>query len=103
MNATTAIAKAFLDGRVLTIKTAFKDFGITNLPREVSRLIEKKFDVRLTRVQRDGKTRYGIRCYWYEYRLPFTDYNMDGIRKMQQYVEKNYPKDKQNTPQANLF
>lgn len=89
MNATTAIAKAFLKGRVLTIKTAFRDFGITNLPRECGRLIERKFGVKLSRVHKVGKTRYGIRCTWNEYRLPNTEYNKEGRAKMEEYVEKH--------------
>ena len=48
MNAITALAIAFLEGRVLTIRSAFVEFGITNLPREASRSIEQKFDVRLS-------------------------------------------------------
>lgn len=90
MNATAAISKAFLAGKVLSIKTAFRDFGITNLPREVSRLIEKRFDVQLTRVPRKGKTRYGVPARWFEYRLPNTEYNKDGIEKMRQYVAEQY-------------
>lgn len=89
MNATTAISKAFLAGRVLSIKTAFRDFGITNLPREVSRLIEKRFDVRVAKVRRTGKTRYGVPATWFEYRLPRTDYNLPGIEKMREYIAKN--------------
>lgn len=90
MNATAALSKAFLAGRVLSIKTAFRDFGITNLPREVSRLIEKRFDVQIARVPRDGKTRYGIHCRWFEYRLPKTPYNAAGIEKMREYVKEHY-------------
>lgn len=88
MNATTALATAFLEGRVLTIKTAFRDFGITNLPRECGRLIERKFGVRLTRVKKKGTTRYGVFCSWNEYRLPATDYNAEGRKKMIEYVAK---------------
>jgi len=90
MNATAAIAKAFLAGKVLSIKTAFRDFGITNLPREVSRLIEKRFDVQIAKVPRNGQTRYGIHCRWYEYRLPKTPYNEEGIKRMSEYVAKHY-------------
>jgi len=92
MNATTALAQAFLEGKVLSIKTAFRDFGITNLPRECGRLIERKFNVQLARVRKEGKTRYGIRCTWLEYRLPSTPYNAEGRIKMIEYIEKNNPK-----------
>jgi len=108
MNATTALAKAFLDGRVLSIKTAFRDFGVTNLPRECGRLIERKFNVRLTKVRRVGKTRYGIPCSWFEYRLPTTEYNAEGRQKMIEYIAANTtePVVTEHTPkvkQQNLF
>lgn len=108
MNATTALAMAFLDGKVLTIKTAFRDFGITNLPRECGRLIERKFDVRLARVTKVGVTRYNVRCTWNEYRLPDTDYNKEGRAKMEEYVIKRVPNYKNKTgpselPQLNLL
>jgi hypothetical protein len=100
MNATVAISKAFLDGRVLSIKTAFRDFGITNLPREVSRLIEKRFGVQVTRVPRSGKTRYGIHARWFEYRLPKTEYNKEGIAKMREYVNKHYTEQQKPPPES---
>ena len=87
MNATTALAMAFLQGRVLTIKTAFQEFGITNLPRECGRAIERKFDVRLSRVRKEGKSKYGVPCTWYEYRLPNTEYNKLGRAKMIEYCK----------------
>lgn len=89
MNATAAIAKAFLNGEVLTIKSAFKDFGVSNLPRECGRSIERKFGIELARVHKKGKSRYGIPCSWTEYRLPFTSYNEFGIRRMRKYVQKH--------------
>lgn len=95
MNATAALAKAFLDGRVLSIKTAFKDFGITNLPRECGRSIERKFGVQLARVKKEGKTRYGVPCSWYEYRLPVTPYNTEGRLKMVEYVASHKPNTEQ--------
>lgn len=94
MNAIVAISAAFLRGDVLTIKTAFKDFGITNLPRECGRSIERKFGVQLARVKKEGKSRYGCPCIWYEYRLPTTQYNEDGRKRMVEYVQshiKNMP------------
>lgn len=92
MNATTALTIAFLQGRVLSIKSAFIEFGITNLPRQASRLIEKKFDVRLARTRKDGKTKYGVPCYYFEYRLNKVPHNKQGIRKMRQYVSQELQK-----------
>lgn len=86
MNATTALAIAFLEGRVLTIRLAFAEFGITNLPRECGRSIERKFGVKLSRVRKEGKSRYGVPCYWFEYRLNNSPHNRLGRKKMMQYI-----------------
>lgn len=91
MNAIAAISLAFLKGDVLTIKTAFRDYGISNLPRECGRSIERKFGVKLAKVKREGKSRYGIPCYWYEYRLPKVPYNVPGIQKMVDYCKSQSP------------
>jgi hypothetical protein len=90
MNATAAICKAFLDGEVLTIKTCFKDFGVTNLPREVGRQVERKFGVTISKVRKHGKSRFGIDATWYEYRLNKSQHNMEGISKMEEYVKEHY-------------
>lgn len=90
MNATAAIAAALLRGEILSIKTAFRKFGVTNLPREIGRSIERKFGVEVAKVQKEGLSRYKVPCIWYEYRLPTTDYNKDGREKMEKYVEHNF-------------
>lgn len=92
MNATCALAMALLQGRVLTIKTAFTDFSISNLPREIGRSIERKFGVFVTKVKKKGKSKYGVECWWYEYRLATVDYNVEGRKRMFEYVQKNTPK-----------
>lgn len=86
MNATAAIAYSFLKGSKLTIKTAFKEFGCSNLPRECGRSIERKFGVRLHRERREGKSRYGVACTWFEYKLPDNPENRPGRIKMKKYV-----------------
>lgn len=91
MNAIAAISKALLDGKILTIRTAFMDFGISNLPREVGRSIERKFGVYISKVQAKGKTKYGLPCVYYEYRLNKTILeNKEGISKMYDYVAEHY-------------
>jgi hypothetical protein len=101
MNATAALGLAFLRGDVITIKTAFRDFGISNLPREVGRSIERKFGLELTKVKKTGKSRYGIRCYYYQYRLPQTPYNEEGRKRLIDYCEKNSMPAKKYTPPLN--
>lgn len=76
----------FLKGRVLTIKNCFTLIGFTNLPREVSRLIEKPFGVTISKTHKNGKSRYGQPIRWYEYRLNHTEYNAAGIEKMKAYL-----------------
>lgn len=54
-------------GGKLSIKTAYTYFGVSNISREVRRLVEKPFDIELIREKKHGKTKYGSPCVWYEY------------------------------------
>lgn len=87
MTATAALAKHLLDGNVISILDGFKLFGISNTPRELSRSIEQKFNVIVSRTPRKFKSRYGKVGVYTEYRLNYTDYNKDGIKKMREYVK----------------
>lgn len=86
MNAKAALCLALLEGRVLNIKNVFKTIGLTNCPREISRMIEKPFGVQVSRTTKTGKSRYGSEVTWTDYRLNHTSYNADGIKKMKEYV-----------------
>jgi hypothetical protein len=86
MTAKAALAKALLDGKVINIKNCFQTIGLTNAPREISRMIEQPFGVEVSRVQREGKSRYGQPVMWFDYRLNRTEYNKEGIEKMIKYV-----------------
>lgn len=88
MTAKAALAMALLRGDVVTIKTGFKNFGITNIPREISRCIEQPFGVEVSRTRRDGTSRYRVPCFWFEYRLNRSDHNLEGIKLMEDYVQK---------------
>lgn len=108
MNATTALGLAFLKGDVITIKTAFRDFGISNLPREVGRSIERKFGLEVTKLKKVGKSRYGVPCYYYQYRLSTAPHNDEGRNKLIEYCEKNKQKElaplnEPKVKQQNLF
>ncbi len=88
MTATAALCKAFLSGKIISIKNAYFDYGISNIGREVGRSIERKFHVKISRLPREGKSRYGRNCVWVEYRLnPLLKGNKTGIKKMREYVE----------------
>lgn len=87
MTSKAALCKALLDGRVLNIKNGFDLLGITNIPREIGRSVERSFGVQVSRVQRDGSSRYGQKVVWVDYRLNHTEYNKEGIEKMRAYVK----------------
>lgn len=62
-----ALLKHLSKGGKLSIKNAYTFFGISNISREVRRLVEKPFDIELLREKKHGKTKYGSPCVWYEY------------------------------------
>lgn len=87
MTSKAALCKALLDGRVLNIKNGFDLLGITNVPREVGRSVERAFNVVVSRTNREGKSRYGQPVGWIDYRLNHTQYNKEGIEAMRKYIE----------------
>ena len=86
MNATTALGKSLLNGDVLSVMNCFKLFGLTNAARELSRCIEKPFNLRLDKRTKPFKSRYGQDGYYFEYRLLHNDLNRDGIEKLKAYI-----------------
>jgi len=84
-----ALAQYLLAGGKLSIMNAYRHFGISNLSREVIRLIEKPFNVVLTRKRMEGKTKYGTRCEWFEYRLVSNRINAKGIKAMNEALSEN--------------
>jgi hypothetical protein len=87
MTAKCALVKAFLDGRTINIKNCFETIGLTNAPREVSRMVEQPFGVTITRIPREGLSRYKQAVTWYDYKLQRTEENRIGIDKMILYVQ----------------
>ena len=90
MTSKAALCIALLQGRVINIKNGFDLFGITNVPREIGRSVERSFGVSVSRTNRKGKSRYGQRCTWVDYRLNNTRYNLPGIHKMKAYVKEEF-------------
>lgn len=86
MNQKAAICKSLLKGEVLSIMNGFKWFGCTNIPREIGRSVEREFHVIVSRVSKDGKSRYGQPVHYTEYRLNNTENNKEGRAKMIAYV-----------------
>lgn len=84
-----ALCYALLSGSAVSIKTGFEKFGITNIPREISRSVEKKFGVKVERTKKDYITKYGIATFYYEYRLIRGNNPKEAIDKMYEYVQEN--------------
>jgi hypothetical protein len=86
MTQIAALAKSLLSGEVISIKNAYFDYGISNIAREIGRSIERKFNVEVSRVKKEGISRYGQSIVWFEYRLNKTDFNSKGIAEMSKYI-----------------
>lgn len=91
------ISKALLAGDVLTVMDGYMRFRCTNLSRELSRSVEQKFGLKLTKDRVDFFRDCGTPGHFYRYRLPFTDYNEIGIIKMRQYVNEFFPTKSETT------
>ena len=87
MNQISSICKSLLKGEVLSIMVAFKWFGVTNLPREAGRSVERKFGVSLDRTRIQFTSRYGQLGTYMEYRLMYVPENAAGILKMEAYIK----------------
>lgn len=99
MTSKAALCVHLLRGETLNIKNVFSQIGLTNCPREISRMIEKPFGVNVTRTHREGKSRYGQAVVWVDYKLEKTNENLEGIEKMKEYVnsQKTNPKTDKET------
>lgn len=89
MTQIAAIAYSLLKGEVLTIMNGFQKFSCSNIPREISRSIEQKFNVVVSRDRVEFTSQYGQPGFFYRYRLNKTPQNEAGINLMKQYVKEN--------------
>lgn len=101
MTQKAAIAMALLNGEVLSIMNGFKLFNCTNLPREISRSIEQEFNVVVSRESVPFKSKYGNHGVYFKYRLNRTDYNTEGIKKMEEYISQFIQPEKAKQPEHN--
>lgn len=92
MTALAAILKDLLKGKKLSIKTAFNDYGVTNLPREIGRSVVRKFNVSVDKQPTKFKSRYGHTGEYYRYSLQQSKKNRPGISAIKKYI-----KEQQNT------
>lgn len=80
---------ALLQGRVLNVSNCFKEVGLSNIGREMPRMIEVPFGVEVSRTPRAGKSRHDNPVSYTDYRLNTTEHNQKGIELMKAYVEAN--------------
>ena len=88
MTAKAALCRALLSGKTLNVKNCFTMIGLTNCAREISRMVEQPFNVKIEKKRMDGKSRYGSPVTWFDYSLKDTEENREGIELMCDYVEK---------------
>jgi RNA binding exosome subunit len=84
-----ALAKALLDGKELSIMTAFEMIYCTNLPREISRAImshETGFGAVIKKTRVDFTSTYGHKGYYFTYKLEHSEANKESIKKMREYL-----------------
>ncbi len=82
MTQIAAIAQSLLKGEVLSIMDGFHKFLCSNLPRELSRSIEKKFGVVITKTPTPFKSKYGQSGRYFKYRLnKDLEQNKEGVEK----------------------
>lgn len=99
-----ALCSALLDGDVLTIMEAFTRFGITNLPREIGRSVERAFGVTINKHRTTHTNMFGEEGHHFVYRLTCDKECMyfvskekrsahrKGLKLMRKYVdEHSYP------------
>lgn len=90
MTAKASLCKYLLSGYTLNIKNCFTLIGLTNCPREISRMVEKPFNVEVSRIRREGISRFGQTVTWFDYHLKtFTKKNKEGVELMKTYVKDN--------------
>lgn len=91
MTAKAALAKALLDGHIITCRNCLDLCALHSPSREIARQIEKPFNVRVSRTKMEGESRYKQAITWTAYRLNKDDpENADGIKKMRDYVKARF-------------
>ena len=87
--AKAALCKSLLNGDTLNVMNVHQNIGLSNCSREIIRMVEKPFNVKVDREQVLGHTRYGTSASWFDYKLKRTEANKEGIKLMEKYVKDN--------------
>lgn len=82
-----ALCYDLINGKTVSIKTGFKDYGITNIPREISRAVEQRFGVVVDRERKEAITKYGFHQTWFEYKLTRSKQSKESLDKMYSYID----------------
>ena len=89
MTAKAALCKALIKGRIINVKNCFEDIGLTNCGREIPRMVEIPFGVKVKRTRMKGRSRFGTPITWFNYQLPK---GQKGISEMKKYINNNIKK-----------
>lgn len=85
------LAKALLDGEIITCANCLDICGLHAPSREIIRQIEEPFGVRISRVTISSKNRYGQPISYMQYRLNRdAPENKEGINKMREYISEHF-------------
>lgn len=76
-----------INGKTVSIKTGFNDYGITNIPREISRAVEQRFGVVVDKQRKKDKTKYGFPVTWFEYKLIRSRQPKEALEKIYAYID----------------
>lgn len=92
MTQAASICKALLNGETISIMTGFKDFGCTNVPREIGRSVERKFGVIIDRDRVEFVSRYKQSGSYVKYRLVPSKQSKKALKEMKKYVNEQESK-----------
>jgi hypothetical protein len=87
MNKKCALIKSLLKGDVIDVSNSIRLTGLSNISREVGRMIERDFQVKVEREKINTKDQWGNHAMYFKYRFnPFKKENKEGTKKMVEYV-----------------
>ncbi len=103
-----ALVKELLDGKEISVMTAFKTLLLTNCAREVGRSIvnpETGFGAKVTKTRIDFTSTYGKKGFYFTYKLERSEANKTAIEKMKLYLSQSdlKPVEKEDKRPSNSY
>lgn len=90
MNKKCALIKSLLKGDVIDVSNSIRLTGLSNISREVGRMIERDFQVKVEREKINTKDQWGNHAMYFKYHyIPFKNSNKEGTKKMLEYVREH--------------